>query len=260
MLVEDLEALKQLFSTDTPPKRVMHSTKQASAIYAFGDASGNGFDSTFSVNGIIHNRSRQWSREYATETFNYRELVNLLLAIEKAQKVQLLNQAELFFFTENSLAQSAFFKGTSSSRKLYELTLRLRHLEMQGNSMMHCIHISGKRIIAQGAYELSRGITNDGVMRGGTSISFVPLHLNALEHQGPSLVEWAEAWFARSPSKVNWLTPEDWFDQGHHVDNCVWYPAPAAAEAAHKQLAKAVHKRPNHTDLILIPCLMTVRW
>jgi len=154
MLVEDLEALKQLFSTDTPPKRVMHSTKQASAIYAFGDASGNGFDSTFSVNGIIHNRSRQWSREYATETFNYRELVNLLLAIEKAQKVQLLYQAELFFFTENSLAQSAFFKGTSSSRKLYELTLRLRHF-----------------------YELSRGITNDGVMRGGHQHQFCPFTL-----------------------------------------------------------------------------------
>jgi hypothetical protein len=37
-------------------------------------------------------------------------------------------------------------------------------------------------------------------------------------------------------------------------------PPPAAAEAALEQLAKAIHKQPQHMHLILVPCLMTAYW
>jgi hypothetical protein len=37
-------------------------------------------------------------------------------------------------------------------------------------------------------------------------------------------------------------------------------PPPAVAEAALEQLAKSIHKRPQHTHLILVPRLMTAYW
>ena len=42
-----------------------------------------------------------------------------------------LGGTELFLFMDNSTAESAFDKGSSSSRLLFELVLRLRNLEMK---------------------------------------------------------------------------------------------------------------------------------
>jgi hypothetical protein len=44
-----------------------------------------------------------------------------------------LSGHELFMFTDNSTAESAFFKGTSSSEKLFDLVLQLRKIEMEGS-------------------------------------------------------------------------------------------------------------------------------
>jgi len=56
------------------------------------------------------------------------------------------------------------------------------------------------------------------------------------------------------------VTPEDWFEEAHSRDKCVWSLPPAAAQATLEQLSKAIHKRPNHTHVALIPCLMTALW
>ena len=97
---------------------------------------------------------------------NYRELLNLVELLEEAWKSRVLNGTEVFLFTENTTAEYDFYKDNSSSKTLFNLTLRLRKLQMQGNMILHLIHISGTRMIACGIDGLSRGITNEGVMAG----------------------------------------------------------------------------------------------
>jgi hypothetical protein len=125
--------------------------------------------------------------------------------------------------------------------------------------MINFIHVSGKRMIAQRTDGFLRGITSMGAMAGSSFMEYVPLHLNALERQSQPLVEWTEDWFG-SIGPFRWLSLEDWFHQGHFEERCIWFPAPATADAALEQLAKVTHKHPNHMHLIVIPRLMTFMW
>ena len=256
-LVDDIAALAELFGSAEPPRRQFRPSATAVAVYSFGDASGSGFGSSLIIDGVIYYRHGQWNNRHAAESSNFRELANLIYAIEDANEKGFLQNAELFLFTDNTSAESAFYKGTSSSRKLFDLVLRLRKLQMNGGVVMHVIHVAGKRMIAQGTDSLSRGITTDGIMRGQKFTSFVPLHLSALDRQGNSLKEWVHSWF---PSSAKWLEPKDWYYQGHFEETAIWTPPPAAADAALEQLGQAIHKRPQHTHLVIIPRLMTARW
>ena len=70
--------------------------------------------------------------------------------LEGRAELGLLDDAELFMFTDNSTAERAFWKGSSHSPKLCELVLRLRTLEMHSGVIIHIIHVSGKRMIKSG--------------------------------------------------------------------------------------------------------------
>jgi hypothetical protein len=194
-LVEDVRALSALFHPENSPKCIVRPTRMATAIYAFGDASGVGFGSSISIDGQVYYSGGQWTQEQGSESSNYRELANLIFALEEAHRDHVLDHAELFVFTDNSTAELAAFKGTSSSSKLFELILQLRQLEMQGSMIIHFIHIAGKRMIAQGTDGLSRGSSLEGIMQGKAFMSFVPLHLSAEERQGHFLTEWVGCWF-----------------------------------------------------------------
>jgi hypothetical protein len=124
--------------------------------------------------------------------------------------------------------------------------------------MVHFIHVSGQRMIRQGTDGLSRG-SREALVGGNDFLLHVPLHLGALERQPLELQEWVDSWYA-GVGQAKWLDPTDWFCEGHVRDFCVWAPPPAAADAALEQMAKAVHKRPHLTRLVLIPRLMTALW
>ena len=97
-------------------------------------------------------------------------------------------------------------------------------------------------------------------MSGHSFHTFVPLHLSALERQEPSLFhDWVHSWYG-SPTDCLWTSPSDWFTTAHHHGRCIWIPPPAAAAAMLDQLGMAIHKRPHHTHLVLIPRLMTSKW
>ncbi len=153
-------------------------------------------------------------------------------------------------------AESVFYKGTSTSEKLFNLILRLRRLQMHGCLILHVIHVAGS-MIAQGTDGLSRGLTAFGAMVGEVSSFHVPLHLSALDRQGESLVQWVHSWYGEDGV---WLTPNAWFTMGHTSKSCIWTPPPGAADAALEQLGQSIHKRPHHMHLVLIPRLMTFRW
>jgi len=107
-LFEDVRALNELFLPKSPPKRIVRPIRMATTIYAFGDASGVGFESSIYIDGQVYYSSGQWTQEHGAESSNYRELANLIFALEEAYRDHALDHSELFVFTDNSTAESAF--------------------------------------------------------------------------------------------------------------------------------------------------------
>jgi hypothetical protein len=134
---------------------------------------------------------------------------------------------KLFMFTDNSTAESCFYQGNSKSWLLHMLVLDLRTIEMTYGMTAHVIHVSGKRMIAQGTDGCSRGSLMEGVMAGRDMLSFVDLAHTAVEHHHP-LLDGARSWTGRP--KLEPLTPEQWFVEGHGItggkldNHRVWLP------------------------------------
>jgi hypothetical protein len=181
--------------------------------------------------------------------------------IESLVAKQTLNGHELFMFTDNSTAESAFFKGTSSSEKLFDLVLRLRKIEMEGNLFIHFVHVAGTRMISSGVDGLSRGDHNAGAMAGESMLSFVPLSQNASERSA-ALLPWVRSWAeAKDKNKqVKVLSPTEWCDPHPSGETYVWVPPPAAAGAAIDWLGQSIHQRPESVHIVLVPRLMTGLW
>jgi hypothetical protein len=121
--------------------------------YGCGDASGKGFGSTITLNGVILWRAGQWQPSYEEESSNLRELENIVRA-------------------DNFVTGSAFFKGNSQSESLFELVLRLRLLEMHTGWKLHVVHIAGTRLIRQAS--LGRIVSRRYAVRcDGRRVDFV---------------------------------------------------------------------------------------
>jgi hypothetical protein len=177
--------------------------------------------------------------------------------LERVVKLHQLSDSEIFIFTDNSTAEAAFWKGTSKSRLLFELVLRLKLLEMNFGLILHVVHVSGRRMIAQGTDGISRADHSEGVMKGKDMRDFIPLHLNPLQRE-PKVKEWFDD--ATKGLEFDWLKPEGWFSKGHTQGNFIWAVPSAAAEVVVEQLGFARLKRPEALHIIIVPRLMTGWW
>jgi hypothetical protein len=149
------------------------------------------------------------------------------------------------------------------------------------------IHISGKRMIAQGTDGCSRGVLMEGVMAGHNMLKYIDLDKSAITRHAP-LLDWLRSWTMQSDLEP--LTPEEWFVEGHgiiggHRAECglspidsdaqngvwipdhksagklhLWAPPPAVADAMLEELLKARHKRTDTYHVIVIPRLMAPKW
>ena len=147
---------------------------------------------------------------------------------------------------------------------------------MKYGLLIHIIHVSGKRMIAQGTDGCSRGSLMEGVMAGKDMLSFVDLAKSAYERH-PPLLDWIRQWTGLADLKP--LTPEEWFVEGHGVvggtkdrhgvwipDHCpkgrtfLWLPPPAAADAMLEELLKSRHKRTDLYHVVAIPRLWLPKW
>ena len=289
-LREDIAALIRLSDFELPPLRLVRPTRVIQVYYGFGDASGKQYGSTISddhnrqprlspeaedCNGIRY-RIGLWSTSEEAESSNYKELANLVQTISAEAVAGRLSNCEFFLFTDNSTAESCFYSGTSTSKLLHSLVLTLRTLEMEYGMSLHIVHVSGKRMIAQGTDGCSRGSLMEGVMAGENMLSFIDLGCSAVDRH-PPLLEWVRGWTGVPSLKP--LTPEGWFVEGHGIvggsldHNGVWLPTygkggkvflwsppPAIADVALEELLKARHKRTDMVHVLLIPRLMTPRW
>ena len=210
------------------------------------------------------------------ESSNYKELRNLVDTVGEEARAGRLRDCELFVFTDNSTAEGCFHRGTSKSVHLHSLVLELRTLEMIYGMTIHVIHISGRRMIAQGTDGCSRGSLMEGVMAGQEMLCFVDLAKSEVERH-PPVLEWIRSWTGRV--KLAPLTPEGWFEEGHGIDGGtldsrkvwiprhedknalhLWAPPPAVADAALEELLKARHKRTDTFHVVVVPRLMAPRW
>ena len=287
---DDINALLRLSNFDLPPLRVVRPSHVVHVYYGFGDASGKQFGATISANyncrGCLSRPTKGkrgirfrvglWSAREEDESSNYKELCNLVETVAGEARAGRLRDCEFFIFTDNSTAESCYYRGNSKSRRLHSLVLDLRALEMEFGMTIHVIHVSGKRMIAQGTDGCSRGSLMEGVMAGEDMLTFVDLSRSALE-RCPRLLRWVRSW--TSQPLLEPLTPEGWFEEGHGVTGGVldrhnvwmpthckrdrmflWAPPPAVADAALEELLKARHKRTDLFHVVVIPRLMTPRW
>lgn len=104
------------------------------------------------------------------------ELANLVDTITCLAETDELNGVEMFIFTDNAIAEAAFYKGNSSSHLIFDLILRLTLLESSQRMKLHLVHVAGTRMIDQGTDGLSRGNMCEVVMKGKDILSFIPLH------------------------------------------------------------------------------------
>jgi len=281
-LYDDLHALSMFFAAEKPSWRFVRGREIMVAEYGFGDASGAGYGSSYATENGIQYRFGTWNSDLGGESSNFRELKNLVDSLyDRAAKEQLRTRGlEVFLFTDNLVAEGAFYKGTSSSRKLFELVLRLRLLEINAGFKIHIIHIAGTRMIKQGTDGLSRGDCNEGVMKGVSMLSYVPLDTTCFQ-RSPLLkekIKWCLAPYLKATNlKDRYLVELDWFNLGHDiVGGClneenvwipkyesginIWCPAPAAGQHAIEQVRLARLKRTCSAHLFIIPRIFTCLW
>lgn len=257
-LAYDIEALTTLTCGPLPLLRRVRGQRIGRVLYGFGDASKSAFGATIQIEGRIQYEYGQWSSEIVeTKSSNWRELSNLVFSLCGLAEDGTLRGYELFMFTDNTTAEAAFWKGTSASPLLFELVLRLKRLEMDHDIILHVIHVSGKRMIAQGTDGLSRADHTQGVMQGRPIEDFIPLHLDPFARE-PTLKNWVMG--ITKGLSIQILSPEGWYTTGHTVGTFLWAPAPAAAEVVVEQLGRARLKRPQSMHIILVPRVMTGRW
>ena len=275
-LRHDLLALGNFFKRIEPPLRLVRGKRILLAKYGFGDASGSGFGSSWiNPSGSISYWYGSWGSDMQVQSSNFRELCNLVETLETMGNDHELEGTEMFIFTDNAVAEAAFFKGNTSSPTLYELILRLNILELDRHLKLHIIHVAGTRMIAQGSDGLSRGNMMEGVMLGNNMLSFIPLHKSAIELQ-PNIETWIKSWVPETPT-IEILSPEGWFERGHDIlgyeknidglfiptirkGTFIWSPPPAAADVAVQELRKARHKRQDSLHVFVCPRLMKPMW
>ena len=268
---EHITILLERFSSKDPILRLVRGSSILEALYIYGDASGLGFGSSWLSREEIKYRFRVWGKDVKNSTTsNYREL-------ERGGLDGELKGKEIFVFTDNSTVESIAAKGSSTSPLLFELVTRLYKLTMKFMCSVSIIHVADTRMIEQGTDGLSRGDLLEGVLNGKRMLSFIPLHLFALDRE-PGLKDWISSWTGSGRKEtIEFLSPDECFWRGHDIygyhenydgrklpnykkGNFVWTPPPAAARQALEELRQARHNCQGSTHLFVVPHLMTPEW
>ena len=99
-----------------------------------------------------------WGSDKDGESSNLKELKILVDTLkEMTRDKDGVIGVGLFLFTDNSVAECDYFKGSSTSVKLFELVLEFKMMELEYGMIIHFIHVAGTCMISQNTDGLSRG-------------------------------------------------------------------------------------------------------
>ena len=159
-------------------------------------------------------------------------------------------------FTDNSTAEAAFAKGSSSSRLLSDLVLKLRLAAIQFHFLLRVIHVAGTCMIMQGTDALSQGELHVGSLIS-PAVNAVPLHLAPCQ-RCPFLYKWVIEW---APD-VTLATPNVWVGRAHIADSIfLWDLPPGAAAYALEEIGMIQTKRcDKFCAIVTVPCLLRPTW
>ncbi|KAL7577525.1 hypothetical protein ACA910_015061 [Epithemia clementina (nom. ined.)] len=185
-LAFDIAALEGLTAAEAPSDRYLRPRKHNScARYYFADASGGGYGLSCWLPGdpTVEVNYGTWDHQvYQGSSSNYRELANIVQKIKELDAEGRLNEGlELFIFTNNVHAESAFYKGTAKLPEVLDLMYQVHRILMKGYAFIHIIWVARKRMLQQGTDGLSRSDLTTGAMMGAPMKTFIPLHKSALE-------------------------------------------------------------------------------
>jgi hypothetical protein len=102
-------------------------------------------------------------------------------ALIRAGQEGLLDDCEVFLYTDNHTAEVSYFRGYTKSWALFELIVTLYKLQMQHDFILHVVWIRGTRMIQQGTAGLSRCDDNGPATSGVALSGMLPLHLGECE-------------------------------------------------------------------------------
>jgi hypothetical protein len=83
-----------------------------------------------------------WGAHDKPESSNWKEFTNVVEALEEEGLEGNLDNAEVFMFTDNATVESCVQKGSSTSRKLLDLVVRLQSMTTRLGIQVHIFHYS----------------------------------------------------------------------------------------------------------------------
>ncbi|KAL7571513.1 hypothetical protein ACA910_020933 [Epithemia clementina (nom. ined.)] len=136
--------------------------------------------------------------------------------MDKAHKLS--DSVEVFIFTNNQHAKSAFYRGTAKSPEVLQLMFRLHQILIKGYASIHIVWVAGRCMIDQGTDGLLWANLTNGVMRGTSILDFIPLSKSALERQGPKILDFVHD--IVQDVALTLLEQQDWFTKPQDEDGC----------------------------------------
>lgn len=205
--LSDIEVLAKLTAIESTPTIPIQALNY-NVLYIIGDASGPGFGSQwwFQNGTKIDAQFGQWKFDVS----NFWESVNIVNSLRIYLKSgKILPGMEVFIYTDNIIAKSTYFKGSSKYQKLHKMIVELKLLEMEGQIIVQFLCILGRRIISQDKDGFSRGDLSLGVMQGEEFLNFLPLNETALEQQ-EDLKNKIRTWLKNLEGWI-FTNTDDWF-------------------------------------------------
>ena len=94
-----------MFSAEDPVLRLVRGCKTLEALYAFGDASAEGFGASWLRSGTIKFRYGVWGIESDGTSSNYREFRNLVDSLRVNGRLWRSDGPEILLFTDNTTSE-----------------------------------------------------------------------------------------------------------------------------------------------------------
>uniref|UniRef100_A0A7S1ZD44 Uncharacterized protein n=1 Tax=Trieres chinensis TaxID=1514140 RepID=A0A7S1ZD44_TRICV len=134
-----------------------------------------------------------WAAVYVKGSSNLWESKNLVQHVERGVRDGIPRGTKLFIVTDNFVFKSTYYKGSSTSPELHEVTVRLHLAEMRGELIVHLIHCTGMQMKEMGMDGLLQGDMLQGMMAGIDPLSFLPLGKGTIERSSGAVEAWVQS-------------------------------------------------------------------